>query len=143
MTRKYIDFEIIKESWNKYSLQDGTKFKDRSILKLIWVEQEKEQTKHNVEVTQNQVWLCDPMIQGEPSTQQYTSKQLEASIEAKRCPYTTIQYEPSEYILDDDTRIVLHNTLVNIARTSLFNHIGNRIYVVTSTAQMSVTPPQK
>ena len=143
MARKYIDFEVIKESWNKYSLQDGTKFKVRSILQSVWAEKVGGKIKHNVEVAQHQVWLCDPTVQGKPSTEQYEPKQLEENIEVKRCPYTTIQYEPSEYVLDDGSRIVLHDTLVNIARTSLFNAVGDRIYIVTSTGQMSVAPPQK
>ena len=143
MVRKYLDFEVIKESWNKYSLQDGTKFKVRTILESVWSEQEKGMIKHNVTVTNIHVWLCDSTVQGEPSTKQRTPKQLEESIEVQSCPYTTIQYEPSEYVLDDGSRIVLHDTLVNIARTSLFNNVGDRIYIIKSTGQMSVEPAQK
>ena len=143
MGRKYLDFEVIKESWNKYSLQDGTKFKVRSILQAVWIEQERGKTKHNVEVGNLQVWLCDTTVQGKPSTKQHTSKQLAENVEVKQCLYTTIQYEPSEYALDDGSRIVLHETLVSIARTSLFNNVGDRIYIVTSTGQMNLAPPEK
>ena len=41
MTHKYIDFEVIKESWNKYNLQDGTTFKHRSILQSVWLTKRK------------------------------------------------------------------------------------------------------
>ena len=143
MVHKYIDFEVIKESWNTYSLQDGTKFKTRATLRSVRVGQGKNQTKHKVETAQEQVWLCDTTVQGEPSTQQYTPKQSEDNIEVQRCPYTTIQYESSEYVLDDGTQIVLHTTLVNVARTSLYNNIGDRIYIGKLTAQLSVTPLQK
>ena len=143
MVRKYVDFEVIKESWNKYSLQDGTKFKVRSILQSVWTEKVDGKTKHNVEVAQHQVWLCDPSVQGNPDTRQYAPEQLGENIEVKRCLYTTIQYESSEYMLDDGFRIVMHDTLDNIARTSLFNAVGDRIYIVTSTGQLNVTPPEE
>lgn len=142
MARKYLDFEIIKESWNKYSLQDGTKLKIRTILISVSADQTDGVTKHNAEIDTRQVWLCDPSVQGTPDSNQYTPKQLEENIEVKRCPYTTLQYEPSEYELDDGSRIIFHNTLVNIARTRLFNAVGDRIYLATATAQMNVAPPQ-
>lgn len=142
MSRKYLDFEIIKESWNKYSLQDGTKVKVRAILKSVWAEQAGGKTRHNAEIDTYQVWLCDPAVQGGPGANAYTQQQMEAGIEVKHCNYTTLQYEPSEYELDDGARIILHTTLVNIARTRLFNAVGDRIYLVTLTGQMNVTPPQ-
>ena len=48
-----------------------------------------------------------------------------------------MQYEPSEYVVDDGTRIVLHDTVVNIARTKLFNNVGDRIYMATVTGQFN------
>ena len=142
MARKYLDFKVIKESWNKYSLQDGTKFKVRTMLKVVWTDRVDETTKHNTEIDMFQVWLCDPTVQGEPDTKQYTMKQLKESVEVAHCPYTTLQYEPSEYELDDGYRIILHNTLVNIARTSLCKADGDRIYIAELTGHMTVASPQ-
>ena len=142
MPRKYIDFEVIKESWDKYSLQDGTKIKIRSVLQAVWVDQEDGKTMHNAEIDTLQVWLCDTAVQGKPDASVYTPKQLEENVEMKHCNYTTLQYEPSEYELDDGSRIILHHTLVNIARTRLFNAVGDRIHIVRSTGSMNVTPPQ-
>ncbi len=142
MGRKYLDFEVIKESWNKYSLQDGTKLKVRTILKSVWVDRTDVKTKHNTEIETHHVLLCDPMVQGEPDTEQYTKKQLKEGVEVAHCPYATLQYEPSEYELDDRSRIVLHTALINIARTRLFDAVGDRIYIVELTGQMNVAPPQ-
>lgn len=66
MARKYLDFEIVKESWNKYSLQDGTKLKIRTILISVSADQTDSVTKHNAEIDTCQVWLCDPSVQGTP-----------------------------------------------------------------------------
>lgn len=143
MGRRYVDFEIIKEAWNKYDLQDGTMLKARTTLQSVWLERDGTRSKHSVEVSQNQVWMCDPALQGAPDTRKHTQDQLKASIEIQRCAYTTMQYEPSEYILDDGTHMVLHNTLINIARTGLFNHAGDRIYIATITGHLNVTPAQQ
>ncbi len=143
MNRKYLDFEVIKESWNKYSLQDGTKLKSRAMLKSVWTEEVDGTTKHNVEIDQQQVCLCDPSVQGEPSTMSYPKEQLEGGIDVKNCRYTTLQYEPSEYLLDDGTKILLHVSLLNIARTRFFDHVGNRIYLTDATGQMNVERPTK
>ena len=139
---KYVDFEIIKEDWNKYELQDGTKLKTRLMLKRVKLTQNAGQIKHNLEIDHITIFLCDPKMQGKPDTTRYTQKQLQANIEVTNCPYTTLRYEPYEYELDDGTRLVLHNTLVNIARTRLFDVEGNRYYVANITNQVTVTPPK-
>ena len=83
MARKYVDFEVIKESWNKYGLQDGTKFKVRAMLKSVWTDQADGKAKHNAEIDTHQVTLCDPAVQGKPDPRIYTQEQLEENIEVK------------------------------------------------------------
>ena len=35
-TRNYVDFETIKENWNKYTLKEGTRIKLRTLLRSAW-----------------------------------------------------------------------------------------------------------
>ena len=138
MNRKYIDFEVIKESWNKYSLQDGTILKARTVLESFWEEQTKGQRRYRAATDTRCVWLCDPSLQGKPGNTNYDLEQVKKNVEMESCPYTTLQYEPSEYRLDNGARIMFHYTLVNISRTSLFNVVGDRVYLVTASEQMNV-----
>lgn len=140
MTRKYLDFEIIKESWDTYSLQDGTKLKARFVLKSAWIDQT-DKADRRVELDLHQAILCDPSMQGKPDSKQYTPEQMSKYVEVKHCKYTTMQYEPSEYILDDGSRLLVHCTIANISRTTLFDAVGNRIYLVRATGNATVTPP--
>lgn len=139
MTRKYLDFDIIKESWDTYSLQDGTKLKVRNILKSVWTEQT-DKPLLRFEMGTEQVLLCAPELQGQPDTKQYTPDQLSQYMEVKHCNYTTLQYEPSEYILDDGSRIVMHCTITNIARSNRFDATGNRVYQIELSGNIAVTP---
>ncbi len=143
MVRKYIDFDIIKETWNKYELQDGTKLKIRSELHLAWTEQVKGKTVYRVTTNHQQTCLCDPKTQGKPDNTLHPPEQLQKHIDVQKCPHTTMQYEPSEYLLDDGTQIIIHDNLINVARTSLYDARGDRIYLIESNSQMSVKIPQK
>ena len=141
LVRKYVDFDVTKETWNKYELQDGSKLKIRSELHLVWTEKVDGKMTHRVTAQQNQLWLCDPKMQGKPDSTRYTMEQLQKHVDVRKCAYTTMQYEPSEYLLDDGTQIVIHDNLLNVARTSLYDANGDRIYIVESNSQMSVKAP--
>ena len=139
MTRRYLDFEVIKESWDVYTLHDGTKLKIRVMLKTAWVNTD-DPTTVRVDVEQQNVCLCDPAIQGSPGAEQYTPEQLGKHVEVSHCKYDTTRYDACEYLLDDGSRLVVHCTVSNIARTSLFDNRGDRIYVITATGNATHTP---
>ena len=143
MARKYLDFEVIKESWDTYSLRDGTTLKMQCTLKSAWVEQDGKQLVHRAELSKFETVLCDPKLQGKPEPKPYTLEQLNSNVEVKYCDHSNIKYEPSEYLLDDGHRILIHYNIVNIARTTLYNAEGDRVYLVTAAANVTITPPQK
>jgi len=47
-------------------------------------------------------------------------------------------HEPSEYHLDDNSRVLIHQNVMSIARTKLFDQEGNRIYLVDVTGSLNV-----
>ncbi len=70
-TRRYLDFEVIKESWNKYSPGNGTKLKTRVMLELVWhTEEDKKQ--HAFGITNSIIVMCDPSLQGSKNQTKYT-----------------------------------------------------------------------
>lgn len=138
--RKYVDFEIIKEPWNKYSIKDGSELKTRAMLKSAWYVQKDGNKQYSIDLQNFHVIMCDPSLQGEKNQTRYTKEQIGKHIEVEDSRYDTISYEANEYRLDDDTKILMHNNITKISRTSLFDHIGNRIYRVDSEASMTITP---
>jgi len=142
-TRKYVDFEIVKESWNKYSLKDSSKLKTRVILKSAWFVEKDNQKKYSVNIQNFTIMLCDPSLQGTKNDTKYTNEQIQKNIEVDDSRYDTISYEANEYILDDTTRILIHTNITKISRTKLYDRNGDRVYVIDLQASITITPPKQ
>ena len=141
--RRYVDFEIIKEPWNKYSINDGSKLKTRAILELAWyTEDERGQKKYNMGIKSFTVLMCEPSLQGTPSSVRYTKEQIRKGTEVADSRYSTVSYEANEYVLDDMTRVLMHTNITKISRTKLFNTVGDRIYDVHINTSMTITAPK-
>lgn len=137
MSKRYLDFEVIKEVWSVYELQDGTKIKILCMLDSVRNVKERERS---MAINQRIVALCDESVCGKPAKKRHTPEQIHQSIEMAHCDYTTLRYEPSEYILDDNTRIVVHHNVVSIARTRLFDQNGDRIYEIEAKGNFTISP---
>lgn len=142
-TRKYLDFEIVKEPWNKYSLSDGSKLKTRVILRSAWFSEKDNKKNYGVDIRNFTVMMCDPSLQGTKNETNYTKEQLNSNIEVEDCRYDTIGYEANEYLLDDTTRILIHSNITKISRSKLYNRKGDRIYHVDLQASITITPPKQ
>lgn len=142
-TKKYLDFEIVKESWNKYSLRDGSKLKTRVVLKSTWISEVNGKKNYSADVQNFTVLMCDPLLQGTKNQTKYTKEQMRQNIDIEDCRYDTIGYEANEYILDDMTRIVIHSNITKISRTKLYDARGDRIYSIDMQASITITPPKQ
>lgn len=142
-TRKYLDFEILKEPWNKYSLRDGTKLKTRVVLQSAWVFEKDKKKNYSVDIRHTNVVMCDSALQGPKNETKYTKEQVQKNIDVEDCRYDTIAYEANEYILDDTTRILIHSNITKISRTKLYAKNGDRLYVVDVQASITITPPKQ
>ncbi len=142
-TRHYLDFEIVKEPWNKYSLKDGSKLKTRTMLKSAWYTEKDSRKEYSVNMNNMIVMMCDPRLQGPKNQTKYTPQQIQQNIEIKDSMYDTISYEANEYILDDTTRILVHSNIIKIARTKLFDVDGDRKYHVNLKESITITPPEQ
>lgn len=141
--RKHLDFEIIKEPWNKYSLKDGSDLKTRIMLESVWSIENDGKKNYSVNIKNFTVVMCDPSLQGMKNQTKYTKEQIQQNVEVEDCRYDTTSYEANEYLLDDGTRILIHSNITKISRTKLFNPVGDRIYNVNLGVNMTITsPPQ-
>lgn len=143
MARKYLDFEIVKEPWNKYSLRDGSKLKTRVVVKSAWFIEKDGKKNYSIDMENITVVMCDPSLQGAPNQTKWTPADYQKNIDVEDCRYDTIGYEANEYILDDTTRILIHSNITKLSRSKLYNKDGDRIYNVGLQVSATVTPPKQ
>ena len=143
-TRNYVDFEIIKENWNMYNLSDGTKLKIRDILRSAWFTKDSDgRKKYSADIYSDAIIMPDSNLQGQKNQTRWTSEQLQKNIDVENCRYDTLAYESTEYLLNGNTKILIHSNLTNIARTKLWDHNGDRIYMVDCSISVTITPPKQ
>lgn len=140
MSHAYLDFEILKEPWNKYTLSDGSKLKTRVILKSVWAELKNGKKEYKIDFESKTEMFCDITLQGSSNKTKWTNEDYNKNIEVDNCRYDTIAYETTEYLLDDGTQIVIHSNIGKIKRTKLYNGKGDRIYLIDHQIGVNFTP---
>lgn len=137
-----IDFEVVREPWNRYQLEDGAILKVKLVLKLL---QRKEliRADGSVEKILGYGFETQPVVviqsvpeglKGPPSSEQYDPKQLESSIVQDDIGYTTLAEEWNEYLDEKGTKIKMKTTVSRVSKTSKFDRYGNPVYNVSSAA---------
>lgn len=148
--KRDIDFEVIREPWNRYSIREGTTLQVRFILlRLSKVEQlnldgavvtsSVQERKYNVEGQTLTVLSNIPeRLKGTPDTNTYSPQELQNSIVADDLSVDTLAEEWNDYVVDDGTKIRVKCSVISVSRTSKFNRNGEPIYVVSSSQQVAV-----
>lgn len=135
---KSIDFEIIKEPWNKYQLSDNSIVKTRTILKRIDRVTKGEKTSFTMDAQTLTVIYAEPSLRGTPNKQKITENDLIKSIDKPNMRYDTIAQEFNEYYLDNGTKIKIFTNVTNVSRTTLKDNRGDPIYSIKSTNTIEV-----
>ena len=113
-TRNYLNFEIIKESWNVYNLYDGSTLKTRNMLRSAWYVQDGAgRRRYSADIKNDTVLMCESSLQGPRNQTKFTNEQIQENIEVEDCRYDTLSYEPEEYMLDGNVKILIHSNITN------------------------------
>ena len=135
-----IDFEIIKEPWNKYQISDNTVLKTRTILKRIDRVMDGGKVSFTMDTQTLSVIYADPSLRGTPTNRKITEHDIMSSIEKSDLRYDTIGQEFNEYNLDDGTRIKIFTNVTSVSRTTLRDKRGDPVYGVKSASTIEVKP---
>lgn len=135
-----INFEIIKEPWNKYQISDNSVLRTRTILKKVERITDGEKISFTMDAQTLTVVDADETLRGTPSRKVITKEELMKSIEKEDMRYDTLSQEFNEYQLDDGTKIKIFTHVSKIARTSLKDVKGDPIYSVASSSNIEVKP---
>ena len=137
-----LDFEIIKEPWNKYQISDNSVLKFRTILMKVKRTIENNKVSFTANVETLIIANADPSLKGAPNTGRPTDNAAE-SIDKKDMRYDTISQEFNEYVLDDGTKIKIYTNVTNIDRSRLRDADGDPIYNVNSSAHVEIRPSSR
>ena len=141
-TKKNLDFEVIKERWGKYTLDDGSVLKVRFILTSIKTWTENGNKKYTANNQLIQTVLCAERLIGEPSKATFTAELLQKNIEKDDLSFDQLETPVNEYILDDGTKLKLFPQVIKVARSSLKNNLGEPIYMVTTNVTINYNLPK-
>jgi hypothetical protein len=149
-----IDFDVIREEWNKYKLEDGTIVKSKFVLinfmleksleELIKEAKKKSKTGMGVSLQSKNIMGVEAptKLRGIPSSS-YTPQELQASIIKKDVDFEVIKERRNEYKLKNGMTIKVRHSPLEISKSSKFDSYGLPIYMVNSTADIAFVFPEE
>lgn len=139
---KSIEFEIIKEPWNKYQIADNSILKTRTVLKKIERVMDGDKVSFSVDAQTLTVIYADSALKGTPNPRPITKKEIQESIDKPDMHYDTLSQEFNEYHLDDGTKIKIFTNVTTVSRTTLKDPKGDPVYNIKSTNTVEIKPSE-
>jgi len=158
----YADFEVVRERWNKYKLEDNSILKTKFVLINVILEKtldeavkefetfiEKGKKPKGVEMgigfqSRNIMGIEAPRrLRGEPSSKKYKTKELRASIIKDDLDFEVLEETWNSYKLKNGITLKIRNSPINVSRTSKFDIRGTPIYVVDFGVDMKLDLPTR
>lgn len=149
---EYVDFEVERESWNKYRLKDGAILKTKFVLINVLAEKgfkdkiKKAKTEKGIGVgfefqSSNVIGVeIPPHLMGEPISVHYSPQELEASVVEDDIDFETVAESWNAYRLNDWIYMKVRNSPIRVRRTNKLDSRGVPIYLVDFTADVKVLP---
>ena len=141
---KPIDFDVVREPWQKYELNDNTKVKTKlAVIKIYKKLNEDGNPFYTIDGQTLTALLAPAESRGPPDTNIYTPQQYAESVIQHDVKYSTLSEEWHEYIIDDGTRLRIKTTVTRIRKTSKFDKDGEPVYLVDTGMLVNTVLPKK
>jgi hypothetical protein len=137
-----LDFKVIKEYWDSYLLSDDTKLKSRVVLTGVKKSTVNPSKEYEFNFQSIQSFIFSDKATGQQHMKLYTKEEMGSSYN-REIAFSTTSEKWNEYLLDDDTRIRLKNTIAGIAKSDLYLQNGDPIYNVKIRVLSKVKRPNK
>ena len=124
-----LDFKVIKEYWDSYLLSDGTKLKSRVVLTAVRKSKKDPSKEYEFNFQSIQSFIFSDKATGPPHKKLYTKEEMESSYN-KNITFTTTSEKRDDYLLDDNTRVRLKNTIAGVTKSDNYLQNGDPIYNV-------------
>ncbi|WP_458743401.1 hypothetical protein [Candidatus Nitrosocosmicus sp. T] len=137
-----LDFKVIKEYWDSYLLSDDTKLKSRVVLTGVKKSTVNPSKEYEFNFQSIQSFIFSDKATGQQHKKLYTKEEVESSYN-KEIVFSTTSEKWNEYLLDDDTRVRLKNTIAGVTKSDLYLQNGDPIYNVKIRVLSKVKRPNK
>jgi hypothetical protein len=137
-----LDFKVIKEYWDSYLLSDDTKLKSRVVLTGVKKSTVNPSKEYEFNFQSIQSFIFSDKATGQQHTKLYSKEEVESSYN-KEIVFSTTSEKWNEYLLDDDTRVRLKNTIAGVTKSDLYLQNGDPIYNVKIRVLSKVKRPNK
>lgn len=140
-----LDYDVVREPWNRYELDGGPILKIKYVLMGV-SKQPQEGAPDNYNAKgQNIVFITHVPIpmRGRLADRKYSPQEIQAAITNDDVRFSTLSEEWNEYRAEDGAKIRIKISVVSVALTSLFNQDGNPIYHIGSSVMVNVRPPRR
>jgi len=124
-----LDFKVIKEYWDSYLLSDDTKLKSRVVLTGVKKSKMDKSKEYEFNFQSIQSFIFSDKATGPTHKKMYTKEEMESSYK-KEIIFSTTSEKWNEYLLDDNTRVRLKNTIAGITKSDIYLQNGEPIYNV-------------
>src|SRR5215210_3458859 len=124
-----LDFKVIKEYWDSYLLSDDTKLKSRVVLTGVKKSTVNPSKEYEFNFQSIQSFIFSDKATGQQHKKLYTKEEMESSYN-KEIAFSTTSEKWNEYLLDDNTRVRLKNTIAGTSKSDLYLQNGDPIYNV-------------
>jgi hypothetical protein len=149
---EYVDFDVMKENWNKHRLEDGTILKSKFVLisvmaekgykeKMRKAEKEKGVGVHYEFLSSNLVGAEVPeKLMGLPETQKFTPEELVSSVVLDDMDFETVAESWNAYQLEKIGLLKVRASPVRVRRSGKLDDHGRPIYLVDFNADIKILP---
>ena len=137
-----LDFDVVKEHWNKYQLADNCLLKIKIVMTNVVKEPTKSKDdKQNYTFDAQNITVALTSERGSPDSRNYSPKELLDSVVKDDMRFTTVAQDWNEYVVDDGARIRIQPILLKVSKTSKFNGKGVPIYTTDINLNVQIKPP--
>jgi len=137
-----LDFETIREPWNKYSLMDGSNLKLRFVLLKVKRTVAENKVSYTIKSqTLIEAYNVPNNLRGPKAKAPVPPSELK-SAKKQEVGFSTIFEEWCEYMVEDGARIRAKCSLMEVYRTDKANMEGEPIYLTHHSTTVNIKPPK-
>lgn len=138
-----LDYEVIKEPWNKYNLIDGSNLKVRyTLLKVRRTMPQQGKPNYSIKSRIDvEAYNVPENLRGPPAKAPVPPEELNKA-KKQEVGFSTLFEEWAEYLVEDATRIRAKVSLVEVFRSERSNPEGEPIYIANHSVSITVKPPK-
>lgn len=152
-TANFIAFQIKREDWDTFRLEDKTIIRARIILASVLMEgkledeiaksQVGEKPKLRLALVPKIEYAVEPPqeLRGDPDGRVYTQEQFRSSVVHEDMDFETVKSSWNLYELENGMILKIRHSIIKIDKTSKYDSSGMPIYLINGSADVKIDLP--